>query len=290
MGRHDTTTTVLPASRISRADLAALWTDAFSDYYVPGAVTVESLEVFERSFDLDFAGSRIVVAEGRPVAFGMLGVRGRRGWVGGMGVIPSARRRGHGERVMRALIEESQKRQFETLGLEVLVENEKAIPLYEALEFRILRKLEVWDRAARIEAPATPAAPARELAIDEAAARIAQLRPERAPWQRELEGVRSGFPDVRAMASSDGRALIVFRVSPERIGIAELAVDRGSRDAEADAAANAALDQALATLFAAHPRRLARLLNLAEGDFVAAALERAGAAVSHRQWEMELAL
>jgi ribosomal protein S18 acetylase RimI-like enzyme len=278
-------TSVVPASEVPHAERAALWTEAFSDYYTPGSFTAESLAAFEQAFELDLSGSRVVVDEGKPVAFGMLGVRGRRGWVGGMGVLPSARRRGHGARVMRALIVASRERRVDVLRLEVLVQNDRALPLYESLGFRTTRKFEVWDRAADVAAPLPPSPRARPIPIDEAAERIAALRPERAPWQRELEGVRRGFPDIQALASAGGHeALVVFRASPERIGIVEVAAAPGGP------ARDAALDQVLATLFSAHPARVARLLNLTEGDPVAPALARAGAVVSHRQWEMELPL
>jgi len=279
--------TCVPASEVPHAQRAALWNDAFSDYYVPGTFTAETLAAFEQAFELDLAGSRIVLEGGRPVAFGMLGIRDRRGWVGGMGVAPSARRRGHGARVMRALIDFSRERRLDVLRLEVLVQNAQALPLYESLGFRTVRKFEVWDRAADVPAPGMPATLARAMSIDAAAVRLASLRPERAPWQREFAGVRRGFPDIQALASGGKvEAIVVYRVTADRIGLVELAV---ARDGDA-AAGEAALDQVLATLFATHPARVARLLNLPEGDAVAAALARAGASVSHRQWEMELRL
>src|SRR5262249_35194308 len=96
---------ILPAVARDHAERAALWSEALSDYYVSGSQTAESLAGFERAFDLDLDGSRLVVEGGRPVAFAMLGVRGKRAWVGGMGVVPAARRGGHGRRVMEAIIE-----------------------------------------------------------------------------------------------------------------------------------------------------------------------------------------
>src|SRR5262249_43329910 len=132
-------TSVVAACEVPHPERAALWTEAFSDYYTPGSFTAESLAAFEHAFELDLTGSRVVVEEGRRVAFGMLGVRGKRGWVGGMGVLPTARRRGHGVRVMRALIDASRERRLGVLRLEVLVQNEKALPLYESLGFRTTR-------------------------------------------------------------------------------------------------------------------------------------------------------
>lgn len=269
----------VPAASLPHAERAALWTEAFSDYYAPGVVTSEALQGLERAFDLDVDASQLVIEDGKPVAFAMLGIRGRRGWVGGMGVVPSARRRGHGERVMRAVLDTARERGLATVRLEVLVQNVQAIPLYEALGFRTLRKVEVWDRAADAPALTAPDVPATPLDVDAAATRLGRTRLESAPWQRELASARVAFPDLTAVAS-DG-AVAIFRASPERVGLLELAAT--------DGASGAALDTVLATIFSSRSGRPARLLNLPEGDPAGPALERAGLAVSHRQWEMEIA-
>lgn len=276
----------VPAASLPHAERAALWTEAFSDYYAPGVVTAEALQGLERAFDVDTGASQLVLEDSRPVAFALLGIRGRRGWVGGMGVIPSARRRGHGERVMRAVLDAARDRGLATVRLEVLVQNVQAIPLYEELGFRTLRKVEVWDRAAEAPALAPPAVPARTLDLDAAAARLGPAHLESAPWQRELAGARVAFPDLTAVASDDGAAVAVFRANPERIGLLEVAATGGPDGSTS----GGALDQVLATIFSAHAGRPARLLNLPEGDPAGPALERAGLAVSHRQWEMEIGI
>src|SRR6185369_10104984 len=69
----------VPAASLPHAERAALWTEAFSDYYAPGVVTAEALQGLERAFDLDTGASRLVLEDARPVAFAMLGIRGRRG-------------------------------------------------------------------------------------------------------------------------------------------------------------------------------------------------------------------
>ena len=271
----------VPATSLPHAERAALWTEAFSDYYAPGVITTEALLGLERAFDLDVGASRLVIEDGKPVAFALLGIRGKRGWVGGMGVIPSARRRGHGERVMQAVLEAARDRGLATVRLEVLVQNVQAIPLYEALGFRTLRKVEVWDRAADAPALVAPAVEARTLDVDAAASRLGRARLDEAPWQRELATARVAFPDLTAI-ECDG-ALAVFRASPERVGLLEVAaLDEG---AEAE---GAGLDAVLAAIFSTHASRPARLLNLPEGDPAGPALGRAGLAVSHRQWEMEI--
>jgi ribosomal protein S18 acetylase RimI-like enzyme len=288
------TASLLPAARMPHAERAALWNEAFSDYYAPGSLTAESLQAFERTCDLDLEASRIVMDEGVPVAFGMLGIRGSLGWVGGMGVVPSARRRGHGRRVMVTLLETARERRLQAVSLEVLVQNDPAIPLYESLGFRTTRLLEVWERAA--DAPAAgPGVPARPLPMAEAADLAARWRLDRVPWQRELGSMRAVFPDLQALVADQpdapragepggGGALAIFRAGPERVGLVELVASPGAGGAARDRA----LESLLATILATFPARPARLLNLPEGDPAGAALARAGTVVSHRQWEMEI--
>lgn len=275
---------VAAAATLPHADRADLWTEAFSDYFAPSVFTAESLVAFEKAFDVDLEGSRVTFEENRPVAFAMLGMRGARGWLGGMGVIPAARRRGHGERLLRAVIDAAKERGLATLRLEVLVQNTPAIPLYEAQGFRTLRKLEVWDRAADAAPRALPNEPAQAITIDEAAARLGAERIARAPWQRELAAARVAFPDLRALASADGRAIAIFRTTTERAGILELAAAPGTSPADRERG----LDAVLGTIFQASMP--ARLVNLPEADEAAGALARADLVVNHRQWEMELLL
>lgn len=275
---------VVPAASLPHAERAALWTEAFSDYFTPGVFTADSLAGFERAFDLDREASRVVVEDGNPVAFAMLGIRGQRGWVGGMGVVPAARRRRHGERVMQAILDAARERRLGVVRLEVLVQNAPAIPLYASLGFRTLRKLEVWDRAADAPALTAPEHPARPISIDAVAARLGGDHLARAPWQRELEAARAAFPDLAAL-EADAGVVAIFRASPERVGLLEV-----SPAGAAGAAAESGLDRILATIFSVPATRPARLLNLPEGDPAGPALTRAGLAVSHRQWEMEIAL
>ena len=58
-------------------------------------------------FDLDVDASRVALRDGEPVGFGNLGLRGDEAWIGGVGVVTSARRQGIGELLMEALHDEA---------------------------------------------------------------------------------------------------------------------------------------------------------------------------------------
>src|SRR5262249_5720447 len=134
-------------------------------------------------FDLDLEASRVAV-DGSGLA--LLGLRGARGWVGGMGVDPDHRRHGTGRALMAALIEQARLRAVRTLMLEVLDQNRPAIALYEALGFERVRSLDVWLLSAPLESPLH----AREIPADEALAWIAERRTQPEPWQRDEASVR----------------------------------------------------------------------------------------------------
>jgi len=273
-----------PASAFSHDERAALWNDAFSDYFAPSHFDAAGLAGFERMCDLDLDGSRVALEDDRPVAFGMLGIRGRRGWVGGMGVVPTARRRGLGVRMMNALAAEARARDLKVLGLEVLTENTGAIALYTGLEYRTLRTLEVW------EGVPTPSGSApgstRAVDLDEAARRIGRAVLEDAPWQRELGPLRRALPDLAGMTAEvgAGSATAVYRATPERVSVIAIA-------AHGDGPERArAIDALLAPWTGGETSRMLRLLNLPAGDEAGPRLAAIGCEVSHRQLEMALRL
>jgi ribosomal protein S18 acetylase RimI-like enzyme len=154
---------VVPADRLSLTQLAELFTRGYEGYFLPIQVDEGTLAFMVDAWDIDLARSRAV--EGVGVC--NLGVRGERGWIGGLGVAPSERRHGVGRALMEAVLEVAPP----AVTLEVIEQNEPAIRLYEALGFERTRVLEVWS----VEAPAVEA-------IKGAAAPLGQ---DGLPWQRE---------------------------------------------------------------------------------------------------------
>lgn len=273
-----------PAAAFPHDQRAALWNEAFSDYFAPSHFDADALAGFEKMCDLDLTASRVLVEDGIPVAFGMLGIRGRRGWIGGMGVIPAARRHGHGVRVMTALADQARARELQTLGLEVLTQNQAAIALYNGLEYRTQRTLDVWEGVPAVGAIVAETT-ARTIDLDQAAARIGDGELRRTPWQRELEPLRRALPDLTAVAADVGQAsaTAIVRAVPERASVVAIAAHGGDADAR-----RRALDAVLAGWI--DGTRMLRLLNLPEGDEAGPRLAAAGCTVSHRQLEMVLRL
>ncbi len=201
------------ASTLSTEELAALFTAGYEDYYVPVAVDAGAISFMANAFDYDLGASRVAVRDGERVGVCMLGVRGDEAWIGGLGVVAAARREGIGETLMRATLDEARGLGIREVRLEVIRENERAIPLYERLGFDVTRELEVWS---------LPGAPGRveEIPAADAHALTVAGRVVREPWQRDDAGVAK-LEGLKGLAAGGGGAVV--RVSGGRTSLLQIA-------------------------------------------------------------------
>jgi GNAT superfamily N-acetyltransferase len=252
------------ARSLSPAERVGLFNAAYEGYLVPFRVDETALAFMDDAFDLDLDASWIAYRDGEPVGLGNLGLRGEDAWIGGVGVVPRARRSGIGETLMEALHDEARKRGVRRVWLEVIFENTAAFALYEKLGYRTVRAVEVWSLPAA--EGGTPGG--REVPAADAHARIRELRSGREPWQRADETVEH-YRDVHGLATD--RAAALFRgVDP--VQLLQIAGEA------------APLLEAL--------RRLGpvSVLNLPEDDGAAPAFSSLGGKVAVRQHEMLLEL
>ena len=168
------------ADALSAEALLELFNRAFSDYVVPMRLDLAALTARNADLDVDVAASPVADVDGEPAAFALLALRGDAGWIGGMGVVPEARRRGLGRSVMEAAADEARGRGVRDLWLEVIDRNEPAVQLYRRLGYEHVRDVDVWSLAEAGPAVAGVTA----VAVDDAHAWIAARRAGREPWQR----------------------------------------------------------------------------------------------------------
>jgi ribosomal protein S18 acetylase RimI-like enzyme len=178
---------LVASDQFSYADLAELFTRGYEGYFVPMHFDDPTLRTMVDAWDIDLAKSRVAPGAG----LANLAVRGDRGWIGGIAVVPEQRRNGVGRALMEAVLELAPP----TVLLEVIEANEPAIKLYESLGFEKTRVLEVW----RVEAPEAAAA----VTADQATLGQTGL-----PWQREDASLPADYERVEV----DGGAM-VFRGS-----------------------------------------------------------------------------
>jgi len=172
---------------------------------VPFRLDEELLAFMLDTYDVDLDASRVASRDGEPVGLANLARRGDEAWVGGVGVVPAARREGIGERLMHALHDEARERGVARVWLEVIEQNEAAFRLYEKLGYEVERCVEVWTLSAEL-----PQGSAREVPAERAHARVRELRTAREPWQR-ADGTVANLEDARGLETDGGAA--VFRVS-----------------------------------------------------------------------------
>ena len=253
-----------PASTFELDELAELFTRGYEGYSIPFQVDADAVRFMARTFDLDPDASRVALRADEPVGVANLGIRGTRGWIGGLGVVTSARRQGVGRVLMEAVHDEARARGLEIVRLEVLEDNDAAFHLYEQLGYELVRWLEIGTL------PEEAGGDAEEVPAEEALARIRAAGRDRASWQREDETL-AHYDDLRGLIA-DGVAA-VFRVASGRVTLLQHAVNE--RNAE----------DLLRALRAHGP---VTLFNVPAGDPLLAAFNSLGGTVALRQRELEL--
>jgi GNAT superfamily N-acetyltransferase len=175
--------TLVKASTLSFAELADLFTRGYEGYFVPIHLDEAAMAHIVAAWDIDL--DRSFAAPGEGIV--NLGVRGDRGWIGGLGVVPERRRAGLGRRLMDAALEVAPP----VVTLEVIEQNEPAIRLYERLGFTRTRVLEVWT----VEAPE----------VEARTVEPSPLRQRDLPWQREDASLPAEYDRLEV----DGGAMLL---------------------------------------------------------------------------------
>lgn len=269
--------TLTDAAGLSLESLAELFNRAYEGYEVPLHVDAGAVAFMQDVLDLDPGRSCVAWRDEQPVGLAMLGVRGDAGWVGGMGVVASARRTGIGEQLMRALIERARAAGVRRLGLEVLERNLGARALYEKLGFRVWRRLEVLVLDG---AGAAPPGAATACIPRDARRRIARARRAVEPWQRAdatVDRLDVSTPALRAVTTIGGDA--VYRITDGRASVLQ-------SHATSETGAGLLLD----TIRSRTGVHLLRYLNVPDDDPAAAAMRARGAKCDAAQFEMALEL
>jgi ribosomal protein S18 acetylase RimI-like enzyme len=253
------------ARSLDLSEYAALFNAAYEGYLIPFRLDESTAAAMIEAFDLDLDASRVAYRDGAAVGLANLGLRGTDAWIGGVGVVPAARRSGIGEALMRALHAQARERGIRCLWLEVIVENTGAFALYEKLGYRTVRDVEVWTLPRSVSERSA----ADACSAEDAHARIRDLRAGREPWQRADETL-SHHGDARGLVTGEGAA--VYRQSGENVQLVQIAGEA---------------EPLLRALRALGP---VSILNLPEDDPAAEAFRSLGATAVIRQHEMLLEL
>lgn len=147
----------MSARTVSVEDRARFLTAAYADYYTPMRVSADQMAAMDRFYDTDLDRSLVALEGHEVVGMALLSVRGHQGWVSGVGVAPTRRRRGIGRLLMERLLDNAAHAGLTAVRLEVIIENVAARQLYADLGFRETRELLIWRRSAEADALPIPA-------------------------------------------------------------------------------------------------------------------------------------
>ena len=261
-----------PASRWSYAELAAIFNAGYEGYYTPFSVDEAGFRFMSTTWDDDLDASRVALVDGEPAGICKLAIRGDQGWIAGIGVAAPHRGEGVGETLMRGVLDEARARGLREVWLEVLVQNEPAIRLYEKLGFEHVRELEVWT----LEPLVVQHHKVRSATV--AAAQRADPRASDASASRGSAPTRRSRTSKASEALESERGAMLFRAHRRaRLAAARRRRRRGRGPRAARVAPGAR-------------RRPSSWLNGPEGDPFNAAIESLGGTLAHRQHEMVLRL
>jgi ribosomal protein S18 acetylase RimI-like enzyme len=274
-----------PAESFTSDDLSVLFSRAYAGYYLPSRVDAAGFDSMVVEHDIDLSASRVALVRREPIAFALLGVRGDRGWIGGMGVVPEHRGRGTGLAVMNAVLGAARPRKLRRIDLEVLTQNAPAIQIYEALGFQRRRTLDLWVRQSDATFPLPPSDTVKALDVDECLARFDELHEVAPPWQRDLPTLRRMAGALHALGITDGDLIMsyaLYRMEGARVRTVDVAAAAGRRMAMIESILRALIrDRAGSPL---------HFVNLPQDDPASTVMHRIGAEVEMQQHEMTLVL
>lgn len=273
------------ADRYTSSDLSELITRAYTGYPVPVQADAAAFEAMVATHDIDLRASRVGKAEGAPVAIALLGVRGDRGWIGGMGVIPPQRGRGRGLAVMRAVIKSARRIGLRSIDLEVLTQNVYALRIYETLGFKHRRLLDIWVRASDATFPMPPRDTVQPLDAAACLADFDDLHAVTPPWQRDLPALQRAVASLHAIGIAEAgriQSYLLYRMDGANVRIFDVAAAPGQR--------TAMIESMLRALIRDRSGSSIRMVNLPQDDPASSVMHLIGAEVEMQQHEMTLEL
>jgi GNAT superfamily N-acetyltransferase len=208
---------IIPAHDVPLADQAKIFSRAFADY-VGGSFEMDAagLARFVSLQGADLCYSRFARTPEGLAGFAYINRTGNISRIGGMGVVPGARRAGLARRLLTHLLEEAQTRGDQALVLEVIEQNPAAHRLYAQQGFRETGHLLAWRRKA-----GTPASestqPLEEISLIRATQMPSALEYPDLPWPITRHALEKS---AAKHAFRNGQTLIVtgdLEVTPARV-------------------------------------------------------------------------
>jgi len=261
--------------------LGAAFLRVYENYVVPVQMTPEWLQSHLTTNDVDREDSPLWLdPQGEAAALGLLGVRGRRGWIGGFGVAVAHRGQGLSRSLARDMLERAARRGLAQVQLEVITQNTLAIRTYKSAGFSTRRDLLVYVRPPDAPAPGADASAVRDADADVVLGAAVEARGDHALpgvcWQREPASMlgRGGLQALQLGTAGDD-AFLIYGASPAGVRVAALYAENADE-----------VRTLVAALVERLPGKPCTMLNEPEESPYREALESLGFAERLRQHEM----
>jgi GNAT superfamily N-acetyltransferase len=275
--------TVLPVTQVDFTAYVRAFNDAYKGYLVPIHLTTEQMRLSIAQNQIDLEASRVILDGEQIVGVGSLAIRGELGWVGGVGVAPSHRRKGIGRQLMHTLFDAARDRGLSHIQLEVITSNTAAHALYVDLGFASLQDLLVIECDGPPRFDPDPSFAFKDIPTPEALDYYADFHDTPIPWQRQQASMQAMTQLTAWAVWREGvfSAYATGIMAPGQVYLVDVAFDTGEE---------AALGHLLAYIHNQRPEVPARLINLGAGDPAWPILRALGFVETLRQYEMHLDL
>lgn len=267
------------ATGYTLAQITEMHNESFSGYFMPATMTTEATANFWRVHQIDASRSVVMHDEnGTLVGMARTGVRGKRGWCGGFGIVPAFRGSGASKLLAAEMMRVARDSGLTTLQLEVLTQNIRAFKVYENAGFVITRKL----IGLQVATASLPAGASTQTETTPTEALLPFLHSDQRPdWERELTTILT-LQTEAVIASSAARRVngLIVRRSGERCQVQAAILQPDFTHAE------------LATLLrsAAADEKTIQVYNEPEGSALLARYLELGFTEFFSQYEMMLTL
>lgn len=148
--------TYISMSKLTAEQMVSLWNKGFEGYYINLEMDLDKFLLRAANEGLSIEHSLVVCEDGEPIGFVMNGFRvidGKKvAWNGGTGISTEHRSKGIGKLLMERNLQLYQEQGVDIALLEALIQNERAIKLYQNVGYRITDKLIGLQRADTLDA------------------------------------------------------------------------------------------------------------------------------------------
>jgi len=219
---------LVSASTLSPQDLASLINQVYADYYVRVWMDASQVSQMLVEEDVDLPDSVVAMDGSTPVGLSFLSIRGRLGWISGVGTLRAWRRRGVARAILQKLQQTARLHGLQSVWLEVFQQNAPAISLYQGLGFVWERDLLVLTREPdAAPAPSPEACSIRPLPPRVALESFAAFHDSRSPWQRDLASLQHHAAVLSALGCYETRLVgyILYHAQISNCAVYDLAVD-----------------------------------------------------------------